>query len=110
MKIVYVKAGNPQIEIRDVPSGLDTMKKLVGGYLELVRVTDEIDMWINEEGKLLELPPNFVLDYKGRTVDIIAGDAFFASNNEEGDTVSLTNELVEEIKDRFITREVFKIG
>lgn len=85
MKIVVKKVGqNP--EIREIPNELHAMQEIVGGYIQAVMVTnDPIFCVCNEEGKLQELEPNFILN-----ADIIVGDVFFVGANEE-DFVGLTD-------------------
>lgn len=39
---------------------LEELKKYVGGYIEIVRLTSEFLMVCNEEGKILGLPQNIV--------------------------------------------------
>jgi hypothetical protein len=50
-----------------------------------------IDLWVNEEGKFNGCRPNFQI-FNGQ--DIVMGPVFFASNDDEGDTVSLSDEQV----------------
>jgi hypothetical protein len=54
-----------------------------------------IDVIINEEGKFIEgLKPEIAIVDKqhGQVLDIVYGNCIFASHNEEGETVGLTNE------------------
>jgi hypothetical protein len=76
----------------------EELKKSVGGYVEIVRLTDYLTMWVNEEGLLLNLPINPVgsLAY-GVAFDAIgtpiAGDIVFTGGlNGEGEPTSITQE------------------
>src|SRR4051794_16469646 len=59
------------------------MQKLVGGYIEVVPVGPGIDMIIDREGTLLELPHNGCGVRRAYS---------FARADDEGDFVSLTKE------------------
>ena len=62
------------------------LNKLVGGYIEIIRLNEDLVMVINEEGKLQNLPynatatmyyQNYVSPY-----DCIVGNAVIMSNTE----------------------------
>jgi len=79
-----------------VPKGLQQMQSLVGGNIEMMRgdavgLPQAIDVWFNEEGKLIGLPPNLVLRMPGsREIwDVVMGPVFFTTHDDEGDTCSL---------------------
>ena len=57
-----------------------------------------IDLWINDEGKLLDLEPSLVVKDKGEFVELLCGNIVFARNNEYGDTLPLNDEDIEFIK------------
>lgn len=42
---------------------LDELNKFVNGYIELVLLADKRYMVVNEEGLLLNLPPNMIASY-----------------------------------------------
>jgi Domain of unknown function (DUF3846) len=109
IRAMVVEVGNPVLKVvENFEHSLESLQKFVGGYIEAVRVTDSIVIWVNEEGKLEGLEGNFYLtDKNGLPFDTIAGNALFTGSNAEGDTVSLTDEEVEEIKNRFINRGTF---
>ena len=90
---------------------LDSLQKFVGGWLEAIRVTDEMVIWINEEGKLENLDPNFMLcNGIHNPYDNVVGNAIITGCDSEGETTSLTLRQVEEVKERFITRRLFDIS
>ena len=96
--IIHIPAGgldsDKQPTIMQVDSlDLKTMQGLVGGHIELVRLDDGIDLWINEEGLLKGLPHNRVFTRADGVEFPIVGDAFIAGSNEEdGETIGLTTE------------------
>ena len=98
MRIVHIKAGEDPV-IKEVDDSLETFQKLVGGYIEPVRLKNNIDLWLNDEGKILNLKPNIILYKDGKQVDFVVGDAFFAGEANEGETVGLTDEQIRHISD-----------
>jgi hypothetical protein len=84
VRIVSLKVGErPKIEI--IENTLSNLQSLVGGYIEVVYL-DKILMIVNEEGKLENLKPNFVVPH-----DVIVGDVFFIGDDGE-EFRSLTDE------------------
>lgn len=78
-------------------SGGDTLRMLqtaVGGYVDVVRLPEGIDMWVSDEGSYTQ-PVNAwasVLNDVLGGQPVIWGPVVFASSTEEGDTVSLSAE------------------
>lgn len=60
-----------QPKVVEIEKNLSTLQKYVGGLIDIVELEDDVDIIINDEGKLLSLSPNLVL-YEFR--DIIVGD------------------------------------
>lgn len=108
IRAMIVEAGNPVLKVvNDFEHSLENMQKFVGGYIEAVRVTDTIVIWINEEGKLEGLEGNFYLtDENGLPFDTIAGNALFTSTSG-AEASSLSDDEINEIKNRFINRGSF---
>ena len=78
----------------EIDDGLAALQAEVGGLVECVRLDDRVDMWINEEGKLENLPVNpratsFLWAAGGGMFDSIAGPAVLACHDEDGGTTSL---------------------
>jgi hypothetical protein len=65
---------------------LEELKSVVGGYIEIVQLTEDYLMVINEEGKLLNLPINVIATRVYRasrnTDDFIVGNVLICSNKE----------------------------
>jgi hypothetical protein len=91
---VIVEPGK-QPRLTNVDNELESFQKLVGGYIEVVRLDNGIDAVINEEGKLIELEPNIALLHNGEVYDYIAGTAVLVSHDDEGEFVSLTPEQID---------------
>ena len=73
---------------------LKEMQEIVGGFLECIHLGKGVDLWFNEEGRLINLPPNRL--FRGATGHLydILGNAFICGMNEDGDTIGLTDEQV----------------
>ena len=102
IKILTCYAGKLILEEEEIQSGLENMQSIVGGYLEHLSVTPEIGLWCNEEGKILNppLPETIVLLSQGVPYDVVRGNVFFTSHNDEGDTIGLNSEHISEIHRR----------
>ena len=81
------------------------VKRNVGGYLEHVPLREldsrNIDMWIDEEGKLKNKSTTIMLTSQNKIYDYIVGTVVFTKVDDEGNTISLTDEDVEFIKYKF---------
>lgn len=70
---------------------LEEMQTFVGGYIEALELNDGTVMYLNEEGKLNELPYNLVADQIAHQLtgiawtDGIVGDVLIATRAETGD-------------------------
>ena len=74
MKVI-IKAPEEKIgHIADIKNELKTLQKIVGGYIEVIPLDETTVCICNEEGKLLNLEPNFNFRY-----DIICGTVIICS-------------------------------
>ena len=92
MKIrVLVKEPGKLSEVREIENTLEAFQTIVGGRIEALRIRDDLCCYVNEDGKLLNMRPNFVIgrQYVSK-VDIIVGPAVFFRSDDEGNEVSLT--------------------
>lgn len=81
-----------------VENTLEAKQKLVGGRIEVVTLGD-IDIILNEDGKLLRLPPNRVLtDDKGNIFDILVGDIICCRHDGNGNFCSIHQEDISVIE------------
>lgn len=80
--------------VKEIEPGLKSLQQLVGGLIENVYELEDqnINIWINEEGKLINLDPNFFVYDKQ---DVVVGTAVFVGYNPEtGSDVSLNDEQI----------------
>lgn len=98
MKVLVLSNG--ELKEQEIGNELEDLQKIVGGYIEIPFLSEiffknKIDMIINEEGKFIEgLKPEIAIIENGtyKLLDIVYGNCIFASHNEEGETIGLTEE------------------
>lgn len=92
LRIVVFEVGK-EPEERFIDGSLKAMQEIVGGYIEAVGLPNNYVLVCNEEGLLLDLPPNVRpwLNYP------IAG-SFFVAKIKGEEFVSIPEEQVEKIK------------
>lgn len=94
-----------ELNSEDYSSTYDMLRENVQGYIECVSwlpmsFERNIDLWINEEGKLLGFPPSIaIFDGNEELIDLIAGNVVFARNDNYGETIPLQPGDVEYIKE-----------
>ena len=79
------------------------LSKCVSGYIERIENAclekRGIDAWCNEEGKFnSELEPTLGLSSNGSIYDVVVGNVVFTRFNDEGETISLTNDDIKYVK------------
>ena len=102
IRIVVAEPGkNPAVSF--IADSLKDMQRIVDGYIELFLVTESgIDLFCNEEGKLVSLEPN---RYFPELRDVICGTIIAIGHDEEGAAVSLTDEQTAEAL--YMFREIY---
>ena len=91
-----------ELNREDFSDSYEMLRKNVNGYIERVSwfpMFEErnIDLWINEEGKLLKLIPTLAIIEKNKLVDILVGNIVFTRHDEE-ETTPLKEEDFDYIK------------
>ena len=100
MKVLILS--NNELEVKEIDNTLGTLQQIVGGYIEIPYLSETlakngIDVIINDEGKFIEglrAEIAIVKDGTNEVLDVVMGNCIFASHNDEGDTVSLTDEQI----------------
>lgn len=80
----------------------DLLSDSVGGMIECISLSDKIDMWINEEGKVYNHDYNplatLIFAHKFGSIDIIVGDVILTGGvDEEGETLGLSDEIFDKL-------------
>jgi uncharacterized membrane-anchored protein len=96
---------------KTIKNDLDTMKEIVGGWIENVFIGEtetgaRLGIVINEEGKLQGLPYNRKIVGRGGS-DILVGNMFITAYNLQGDNVSLSAAMADKIIKRFSSMEIY---
>lgn len=71
MKVLVKEPGKPA-EVREIENTLEACQKIVGGWIEVVRIFADVAIVVNEDGKINGMKPNFIC-----CGDLICGPAFF---------------------------------
>lgn len=86
------------VETREfvVGDSYEVIRNAVDGWIECAMVQEDIDLWLNEEGKLIGLEVNPIAtalfwDKYGIGTDVIVGNVLLANHNEHGDTIGLSD-------------------
>ena len=59
-------------EVREIDDSLKAMQQIVGGLIQPIYLDDSVALVCNDEGKLMNLPPNRGLrDRNGQMYDIV---------------------------------------
>lgn len=77
-------------QIIEFKEGYKELQKLVEGCFEMPYFFDDVDIVINEEGKLNGSLPNKLIYVGDELVDIVYGNILLVGSNDEGETISLT--------------------
>ena len=107
MKVLVVE---PEKEpyVKEISSGLSSLQKEVGGFIEAVYpFEDPVAIICNEEGKLEGLPLNRALrDEDGHVYDIIPG-TFLIAGLSEDNFCSLDDTQIEKFSSMYKNPELF---
>ncbi len=93
---VLVKEPNKEPYIKEIEPELKNYQEIVGGLIECVEMpgVKNVDLYVNEEGKLDNLPGNFWLpEYE----DCVVGTCYMVGYDpEECENVSITDKQIKE--------------
>lgn len=108
LKVVYKEAGEKQPVIMNIDKSLANLHDLVDGLIDFVPIMQDIDLIINDEGKIRNLKPNIKIGE-----DYIAGNCLaVAVDYQTGELRNLTknecNDVVKFFKENNITLEELK--
>ena len=89
-------------ELIEMPNELEAMQAIVGGYIEVYHLADDVAIVCNEEGKITGMELNRPIYHNDEMVDIIAGTFFIAGDDISiGEFVSLTDEQIAQYQKQF---------
>lgn len=109
MQVVVVEPKKKPV-VQDISSDLESMQRIVGGFIQAIYPFEEpVALICNEEGKLLNLPLNRALrDDEGTVYDIISGTFFVCAAAPDSDRFGgLTDQQIKTYMERFDMPEMF---
>ena len=106
IKGILIRPGNVP-EVIEFKEGYKELQRLVEGYFEMPALFDDVDVVLNEEGKFNGSDPNRLLYYKGQLIDILFGNIVIVDANEEGETISLSEEKINKYMKIFSNEAIF---
>ena len=100
LAVIITTDGDKSIVEFEKGNSYNLLSDTVGGLIQCVQLTDKwgVDMWLNDEGKLIGLPQNPIATalwddmYPG--TDVMMGDIILTQTDDEGETIGLTDEQV----------------
>lgn len=109
MKVLVLSNG--ELKEQEIGNELEDLQKIVGGYIEIPFLSQKfldngIDTIINEEGKLIEgmkAEIAIVDEKRGNILDIVYGNCIFASHDEAGETIGLTEKQMQIVTEELET-------
>lgn len=84
----------------EIENTLKAEQEFVGGRIEVISITDEIDLVCNDEGKILELMPSLAIMDNNEIVDVICGNCFLCRFDDEGNFNDIKDDDIEKIKEK----------
>ena len=109
--IVTVSGDTREVDLDGPTGALKIMQDAVGGYIECVALSTDLDMFVNEEGKLIGLEHNSLATHLwekrfGVGTGTIEGDVILTGGvGSKGETLGLTanvQKLVEKLTSGFV--------
>ena len=106
IKGILIRPGNVP-EVIEFKEGYKELQRLVEGNFEMPALFDDVDVVLNEDGKFNGSDPNRLLYYKGQLIDILFGNIVIVDANEEGETISLSEEKINKYMKIFSNEAIF---
>lgn len=100
MKVLFKKPFQKPIAI-DIKNELKELQSLVEGYIEVVPLEKKYIIICNEEGKLQNLKPNWILrNSKGEMYDMVVGNMIICRETVYGEFADLTDKDIKYLKEK----------
>lgn len=106
IKGIIVRPGKTP-EVIEFMEGYRELQRLVEGNFEMPYLFDDVDIVVNEEGKFNGSDPNRLLYYKGQLIDILFGNILIVDANDEGETISLSQDKINKYMKIFGNEAIF---
>ena len=79
LEVLYLKDGESGWVNTTIDGELESMQALVGGYIEIVPITEKLALVVNEDWNSLQLPPTLYLNGT-----VVVGSVFIARRSSKG--------------------------
>jgi len=94
VRTIRISADSKVDELAVDFSSLEDTQKLVGGLLQVIDFSPTLSAWMNEEGKLMQLPVNLsatkVWEFFFGFSDVLCGDVLFSGGvDSDGNVVGI---------------------
>lgn len=105
-----------RLDLSDPKQELTSLQGAVGGYVQVIELSDTMAMWVNEEGKLAGLPYNGIATALwearfGVGTDVIMGNAVFTGTpDEDGDTQTISESDLQRLAELVEMVDSAKLG
>lgn len=83
----------------EIENNLSSKQKFVGGHIDVIRLTEEIDLIVNDEYLLNGSEPRVIIFQDGEVCNIVMGDCFVCRNDGEGNFTDIRREDIEIIQE-----------
>ncbi len=94
IKVLIVEPGKEPYE-KKIKNSLKSLQNEVSGFIKFMEIEKEVDLILNEEGKINNLPFN-----RYAMNDILCG-TFIVAGQINGETIALNNKMIEKYKEYF---------
>lgn len=94
IRVLLFPVGKPA-RVEHISGSLESMQKIVGGWIQMVPVGSGLDLVCDEEGKMNGSRPN---RFVPRLEDTIHGPFFISKHDEAGDAVSITDADIKNVE------------
>ena len=86
----------------EIENDLRSKQKFVGGLIEVIRLTEEIDLIVNEEYLLNGSEPRLLIYENDEIVNVVMGDCFVCRNDREGNFTDIMREDISIIQEYLV--------
>lgn len=108
MKVVFKEVGKAGV-FKDIEGTLEEFQTMCGGWIETFPIPQDMVLLINEEGKLMGLEPNIIIQ-NGYHEDVLVGNIVVVSiRPHDGEFHSLDEKQIELLKTTPIFEDSYEI-
>jgi len=108
IRVIIKKPFEPAV-VKEIDDGLKPLQEIVGGYIESADLPNMYNVfgYCNDEGLINGMSPNI---YRPEWKDVIFGPLVFCGADEEGESISLTDEQIADVMNYLSQNDVKNFG